>query len=64
MKNRILIQKPWITKKILVSICHKQELYTSYYLGGSESQKRFYITYANKLTKILKDFQKIGPQIP
>ena len=38
--------------KIRASIRHKQKLYTSHYLHGSESQKRFYKTYANKLTKI------------
>ena len=47
-----LIQKPWITKRILVSDRHKHKLYTSHYLYGSESQKRSYETYANKLTNI------------
>ena len=51
-KKRKLLQKPWITKGILVSIRHKQKLYTSHYLHGSELQKRFNKTYANKLTKI------------
>ena len=51
-KKRKLIQKPWIIKGILVSICHKQKLYTSHYLHDSESQKRFDKTYVNKLTKI------------
>ena len=58
-KKRKLLQKPLLTKGILVSIRHKQKLYTSHYLPGSELQKRFYKTYANKLTKIKRLSKKL-----
>jgi len=37
-KKRKLLQKPWITK----GIWHKQKLYQTHYLNGSETQKQFY----------------------
>ena len=58
-KKRKLLQKPWITRGILVSIRHKQKLYTSHNLHGSELQKRFCKTYANKLTKIKRLSKKL-----
>ena len=58
-KKRKLLQKPWITKGILVSIRHKQKLYISHYLHGSELQKCFYKTYANNLTKIIRLSKKL-----
>ena len=51
-RKRKLIKKPWITKGIYTSIRRKQKLYVSHFLNGSEVHKRFYKTYANKLTKI------------
>ena len=47
-----LMSKPWITKGIFVSIRKKQKLYVTHYLKGNEIQKKFYKTYANKLTKL------------
>ena len=58
-KKRKLLQKPWITKEIFVFIRHKQKLYIFHYLHGSELQKCFYKTYANKLTKIKRLSKKI-----
>ena len=49
-KKRKLISKPWIIKGIFVSIRKKQKLYVTHYLKGNEIQKKFYKTYANKLT--------------
>ena len=46
------MSKPWITKGIFVSIRKKQKLYVTHYLKGNEIQKKFYKTYANKLTKL------------
>ena len=46
------MSKPWITKGIFVSIRKKQKLYVTHYLRGNEIQKKFYKTYANKLTKL------------
>ena len=45
------MSKPWITKGIFVSIRKKQKLYATHYLKGNEIRKKFYKTYANKLTK-------------
>ena len=58
-KNGKLLQKPWLTKGILVSIRHKQKFYTSLYLQGSKMQKRFFQTYASKLTKIKRLSKKL-----
>ena len=51
-KNRKLMSKPWITKGNFVSICKNQKLYVTHYLKGNEIQKKFYKTYANKLTEL------------
>ena len=58
-KRPKLLQKPCLTKGILISIRHEQKLYTSHYLHGSESQKYFFKTYANKLTTIKKLSKKL-----
>ena len=47
-----LMRKPWITKGIFTSIRHKQKMYISYYVRGTEIQKMIYKQYSNKLTKI------------
>ena len=41
--------KPWITKGLLVSIKHKQQLYKTHFVNGNSEQKKFYKKYANKL---------------
>ena len=51
-KQRKLMNKPWITKGILISIKNKQKLYAKCYKSGSEFEKWLYKTYANKLTKV------------
>ena len=44
--------KPWITKGLLVSIKHKQQLYKTHFVKGNSEQKKFYKKYANKLNRI------------
>ena len=44
--------KPWITKGLLVSIKHKQQLYKTHFVNGNSEQKKFYKKYANKLNRI------------
>ena len=51
-KKRKLMNKPWITKGILVSIRRKQKLYIIFFKNGTEIEKILYKTYANKLSKI------------
>ena len=46
------MSKPWITKGIFVSIRKKQKLYVTQCFKGNEIQKKFYKTYAKKLTKL------------
>ena len=58
-KKLKLISKPWITKKILVSIKKKQKLHAKFYKTGTEAQKLFYKIYANKLTKIKRLSKKL-----
>ena len=43
-----LMNKPWITKGILVSIRRKQKLYINFFKNGTEIEKILYKTYANK----------------
>ena len=43
--------KSWITKGLLVSIKHKQQLYKTHFVNGNSEQKKFYKTYANKLNR-------------
>ena len=45
-KKRKLINKPWITKGILVSIRRKQKLYINFFKNGIEIEKILYKTYA------------------
>ena len=51
-RKRILMNKPWITKGILVSIRPQQLLYINFLKNGTEIEKILYKTYANKLTKV------------
>ena len=58
-KQQKLQSKPWITKGILISVCHKRKLYKSHFLAGTEIQKRFYKKYLNTLTKVKTASKKI-----
>ena len=58
-KKRKLINKPWITKGILISIKKKQKLYAKCYKSGSEFEKWLYKIYANKLTDVKRLSKKL-----
>ena len=51
-KRSKLAHEPWISKGILASIQHKQKMYRTHFIGGSEIAKMSYKAYANKLTKV------------
>ena len=51
-KKRKLMNKPWVTKNILVSIRRKQKLYINFFKNDTEIKKILYKTYANKLSKV------------
>ena len=51
-KQQQLKNKPWITKGIYTSICHKNKMHRSHYILGDEAMKGEYKKYLNKLTKI------------
>ena len=48
-KKRKLMNKPWITKGILVSIRRKQKLYIKFFKNGTEIEKILF--FLNKLHK-------------
>ena len=52
LSRKQLKLKPWITKGLLVSIKHKQQLYKTHFVNGNSEQKKFYKKYANKLNQI------------
>ena len=47
-----ILQKPWMTKGLLISIKNKQKLYCNFFLKGTAFGKHFYKAYANKLTRV------------
>ena len=51
-KKQRLHNKPWIAKRILISIRNKHKMYKTHFLQGSNVCKMMYKTYANKLTKV------------
>ena len=51
--------KPWITKKILISIKRKKKLYWSDYVNGNEVAKLLYKIYANKLKHVIRLAKKL-----
>ena len=53
-KQRRFLQKPWLTKGLLISIKNKQKLNGTHLLCGTNSEKLFYKKYANKLTRVKK----------
>ena len=58
-KQKKLMNKPWITKGIYVSIRHKQRMYRSHYICGDDAMKKAYKIYSNKLTKIKATAKKL-----
>ena len=58
-KQQKLQSNPWITKGILISVRHKHKLYKSYFLAGTEIQKRFYKKYLNTIAKVKTASKKI-----
>ena len=59
LKKRKLINKPWVTKGILISIKKIQKLYAKCHKSGSEFEKWLYKIYANKLTKVKRLSKKL-----
>ena len=51
-KQKRLINKPWITKGLLISIKKKQKMHKIHYIKGSPIDKLCYKTYSNVLTKV------------
>ena len=51
-KQKRLINKPWITKGLLISIKKKQKMHKTHYIKGSPIDKICYKTYSNVLTKV------------
>ena len=47
-----LLKKPWITKRILISLRKKNSMFKSHFINGNETQKFIFRQYSNKLTKI------------
>ena len=47
-----LQRKPWINKGINMSICHKQQIYKSFFLSGNPAFVAYFKKYTNLLTKI------------
>ena len=58
-KNKKLRNKPWIAKKLLISIRNKQKMYQTHFLNGNAVSKKMYKDYANKLTKIKATAKKL-----
>ena len=51
-KQQKVSKKPWITKGIFKSIKHKNSMFRTHFLNGTEIERYHYKTYLNKLTKI------------
>ena len=51
-KQKRLINKPWVTKGLLISIKKKQKMHKTHYIKGSPIDKICYKTYSNVLTKV------------
>ena len=51
-KRQKLLERPWITRGLLVSIKRKQKMYKTYFLSKNEKLISLYRVYANKLNKI------------
>jgi len=58
-KKQKLMNKPWITKGILISIRAKQKLYKTRFLNGTETQIDHYKKYANLLCKLKQICKKL-----
>ena len=51
-RQRRLLKKPWITKRILISIRKKNFMFKPYFVNGNKAQKFIFGQYSNKQTKI------------
>ena len=51
-KRQKLLERPWITRGILVSIKRKQKMYKTHFLSKDENLISQYRIYANKLNKL------------
>ena len=51
-KRENLLERPWITRGLLVSIKRKQKMYKAHFLSKDENLISLYRIYANKLNKI------------
>ena len=51
-KQKRLMSKPWITKGLFVSICHKQILYKTHFKSNNIEKIMFFKKYSNKLTHL------------
>ena len=51
-KRQKLLERPWITRGLLVSIKRKQKMYKTHFLSKDENLISLYRIYANKLNKI------------
>ena len=58
-KKHKLLKKPWITKRILISIKNKQKMYKNNFLNGNDAQKLLFKTYSSKLTKVKRLSKKM-----
>ena len=56
--SKCKFKKPWLTRGLFRSIQKKQRLYKSYLKVPSESHKKKYVQYKNKLTKLLLTAKK------
>ena len=58
-RQQRLQNKPWLTKRILVSICKRHFMFKSHFLLGNDGQKSFFRKYSNKLTTIIALAKKL-----
>ena len=52
------LEKPWVSKAILVSIKRKHKLFKTHFWRNDPRKQREYKTYSNKLSKIIKAARK------
>ena len=52
------LEKPWVSKAILVSIKRKHKLFKTHFWSTDPRKQQDYKTYSNKLSKIIKAARK------
>ena len=57
-KKKKKLEKPWVSKAILVSIKCKHKLFKIHFWSNDPRKQREYKTYSNKLSKIIKAARK------